>query len=353
MASSIDDEIRGSDTWPSLKQQLPYSHAPCYRQFEEVEICAVSDLIEEKCKTFCERWDVPKYYLDYREMIETEKPQIVSIATPAGTHAEMAVFAMDHGVRGIYCEKAMCCSLSEADAIVESAARNGAKFMLGAQRRHHPHFKKAREIVESGQIGDLINVTSWVASSLLHSLSHCVDGSLFLAGDRTATSVFGVLGEVHTIDILEKRRIAQLPQFDPADHRWNGDPGCITYTAHLLEDVYLFHLSSVSDVRWEVVCTNGYIRILNNNDSLEVYRRRAATYSFDRVPLETIPPASPHLALVADLISCVHEGGTPLANERAARNGMEILMGAAESHRRGGQTVPLPLESRAMYIPSH
>ena len=145
MASTIDDEIRSSDTWPSLKRQLPYSHAPCYKSFDEVEMVAVCDLIEEKCKEFCRRWDVPRYYLDYREMIEKQRPDVVSIATAAGLHAEMAVFAMEHGARGVYCEKAMCCSLAEADAIVDCVRRHGVKFMLGAQRRHHPHFRQARE----------------------------------------------------------------------------------------------------------------------------------------------------------------------------------------------------------------
>ena len=35
MASTIDDEITSMDTWPSLKLQLPYSHAPCYREFSD------------------------------------------------------------------------------------------------------------------------------------------------------------------------------------------------------------------------------------------------------------------------------------------------------------------------------
>ena len=177
MASTIDDEIRSMDTWPSLKRQLPYSHAPCYKQCPDVRMVAVCDLVEEKCQTFCKRWDVPRYYRDYREMIEKEKLDIVSIATAASLHAEMAVFAIEHGVRGIYCEKAMCCSLAEADRVVASVQKHGSTFMLGAQRRHHPNFTRAREIVVGGELGELVCVSSWIQSSLLHSLSHCADGA--------------------------------------------------------------------------------------------------------------------------------------------------------------------------------
>ena len=56
-------------------------------------------------------------------MIETEKPNIVSIATPAGLETEIAMFAMEHGVRGIYCEEAMCCSLAKRARIVMTADR--------------------------------------------------------------------------------------------------------------------------------------------------------------------------------------------------------------------------------------
>jgi predicted dehydrogenase len=353
MASTIDDEIRDSDVWPSLKRQLPYSHAPCYKTFDEVEIVAVSDLIEAKCRAFCQRWDVPRYYLDYREMIEAEQPDLVSIATPAGSHAEMAMFAMERGVRGIYSEKVMCCSLAEADALVACVEQYGATFMLGAQRRHHPSFRKAREIVESGEIGELVGVTSWMEASLLHALSHTVDGSLYLAGDVPAEWVFGVLGPGRSLDVIEQHRIAEFPGYDPKTGCWSGDPGCLTYTARLSNGVFLSHLPAITDLRWEIVCANGTIRILDNNDSLHLFKRRGTSYSFDWVPLEQIAPASSNVALLEDLLRCMRTNEKPLANEVAARNGMEILMGCAASHQQGGCKVTLPLEDREMYIPSH
>ena len=353
MASTIDDEVRASEEWPSLKRQLPYSHAPCYRAIDEVDIVAVSDLDEAKCRTFCSRWEVERYYLDYREMITTEKPDIVSVATPAESHAELAVFAMNNAVPGIYCEKAMCCSLHEADTIVDTVERQGAVFMLGAQRRHHPHFREARRIVESGRIGELVSVTSWLGSALLHSLSHAVDGSLFLAGDAEPEWVSGLLGNLRSSDLIEQRRVTVDRAYDPATGRWNGDPGCLGYTARLRNGVLVQHAPAVADLRWEVCCTDGLIRIVNNNDSIELYERHGGSYSFDRATLPEIPPASSHVLLVKDLVGCLRNGGKPLANEIVARGGMEILMGCAASDLDEGRRMALPLADRGMYIPSH
>ena len=353
MTSTIDDEITSMDRWPSLKQQLPYSHAPCYKMVDEVEMVAVSDLFEEKCKTFCKRWNVPRYYLDYKEMIEKEEPDIVSVGTAAGLHAEMSIFAMEHGVKGIYCEKAMCCSLAEADAIVAAVKKHGTKFMLGAQRRHHPNFKLAKSLVESGELGELVAVNTWMESSLLHSLSHIADAGLYMAGDSKPISVFGLLGAARSMDDIEARRIVTNPEHNPQTKRWNGDPGCISYTATLENGVYLNHLPAITDFRLEITCSNGYIRIVDNNDIVQVYKRRGDSYSFDPVEVPKPGPSSPNLALVKNLVDCVLHDKTPLANETVALYGMELLMGAALSHLEGGCTVRLPIANREMYIPSH
>ena len=357
MASTIDDEIREHDTWLSLKSQLPYSHAPCYKTLsDDVDMVAVCDLDEAKCRAFCERWDVPRYYLDWREMIERESPDIVSVAVAASMHAEMALFAMERGVRGIYCEKAMCCSLAEAEAIVAGAREHGTVFMLGAQRRHHPNFRKAREIIESGELGELVGVYSWIEGALLHTLGHLADNSLYLAGDAAPVAVYGVLTGLRTtasMDHIEARRVAGDLQYDTTTKRWNGDPGCSTYTAQLENGVFLVHLPAFMDVRWEAVCSNGYVRIVDNNDTLQVYKRHGKTYTFDLTDAPVIGPASSHLALVRDLLRCVRNGGRTLANEIVGIHGMQILMGAAQSHLEGGRQVDVAEIDRDMYIPSH
>ena len=127
----------------------------------------------------------------------------------------------------------------------------------------------------------------------------------------------------------------------------------MTYTARLANGVFLSHLPAITDLSWEAVCVNGYLRIVDNNDSLQLFKRRGTGYSFDLIPLEKVAPASSHVALVEDLLRCMRTHEKPLANEVVARNGMEILMGCAASHQQGGCKVKLPLADREMYIPSH
>ena len=316
---------------------------------------AVSDLDEGKCKTFCKRWDVPHYYLDYREMIAQKHPDIVSIATPGDTHAEMTVFAAEHNARGIYCEKPMCCSLDEADGMVETLHKHGVKFASGALRRYHPIFQRARQIVASGDLGQLVGVTSWDSGALLHTHSHTVDCNLFLSGDEPATWVFGVLGPVLSIDRIESRRVIADARYDTETSQWDGDPGLNAYTACTASGVLLTHLPAVTDIRFEVVCANGYLRILDNTDALIVFKRSKTRgqYCFDNMDIPAVPKGSGNLELVKNLVIAVRSEAIPIGNEITTRNSMEILFGAAHSHLAGRKAVDLPLAERKMHIPGY
>jgi len=81
MGTTIDDELRGK---PNL--QLPYSHAAGYRAADRVALVAAADIDPDQLENARERYDVPRGYEDYREMIEPENPDILSVATtPAPT----------------------------------------------------------------------------------------------------------------------------------------------------------------------------------------------------------------------------------------------------------------------------
>ena len=100
MAGSIDAEVQ---EYPAVT--MPYSHAAAYATISATRLAAAADITEAQLKKFCDRWNVPARFKDYREMIEREKPDILSITTPGTSHAEICVFAANHGVKAIYCER--------------------------------------------------------------------------------------------------------------------------------------------------------------------------------------------------------------------------------------------------------
>ena len=93
-------------------------HLENVRRLGNVEVVAVADMVsgEETAK----QMNVPHWYADYKELIDTEKPDMIHICTPNSTHYEIAMYALDHGVNVIL-EKPMTRTVQEAKELVAKA----------------------------------------------------------------------------------------------------------------------------------------------------------------------------------------------------------------------------------------
>ena len=237
---------------------MPYSHAAGYTAYERTTIVAASDVVEEKAKYVCSKWNIPKQYADYREMIEKEKPDIVSVATRPGNHAEITIFAAEHGVKGVYCDKPLCASMEEADAMVETCERYDLKFNLGTQRRYTPGYLKMREIVESGEIGERRSVIAYSGGSALWGYTHAADMLLFFASD---SEVEYVQGNVAVEDA----------DFD--DNRTDADPSIVMGYVRFKNGVHGVSIPG-SAYEFEVDCSDGTVRSLNNGSRFPTAQTR-------------------------------------------------------------------------------
>ncbi len=164
---------------------IPYSHAAGYEYVERTQIVACCDLRSNVLDLFGERYGVPPscLFVDYREMIKVARPDIVSVATQPEHRAEIVIFAAEHGVRALNCEKAMAASLAEA---VEA---NGVACNLGTNRRWDSGFERMREMVDGGRIGPLRSVIMHGNGMLFNRSSHTFDVAMWLNGDCPASWV--------------------------------------------------------------------------------------------------------------------------------------------------------------------
>ena len=132
IADTIDDEVIG-DGW-----LVPFSHMGSYMDVPEVQVVGAADLYAEQREAFGERWTIPDAHLyeNYEEMLEREKPDIVSICTSAAPRAKIPldiVRLVREGrtsVKCIWVEKPMATSLEEADAMVEVYANASGKLVV-------------------------------------------------------------------------------------------------------------------------------------------------------------------------------------------------------------------------------
>ena len=191
MGATIDDEVKDG---PNARLYLPYSHAAAIVACERMELVAVCDPVAEKAARIRDRYSAQRAYADYREMIEREHLDVVSIATRPGPHAEQVVFAAEAGVKGIYCEKALCNAVHEMDAMLQACMPRGVKFNYGTQRRYAALYRNARTLIERGAIGQVQAVVAHCGISVAQwGHTHAADMMLFFALDAEAECAQGTV----------------------------------------------------------------------------------------------------------------------------------------------------------------
>jgi UDP-N-acetyl-2-amino-2-deoxyglucuronate dehydrogenase len=128
----------------------------------KIEIVAVCDVLPEKMEELLTKHGLEKEknikrYTDYKELIEEEQPELISIATESGKHAEIALYCIEKGVNLII-EKPMAMSIEDADKIIKLSAQKNVKVSACHQNRFNVAIQELRKAIESGRFLSLIHI---------------------------------------------------------------------------------------------------------------------------------------------------------------------------------------------------
>jgi predicted dehydrogenase len=132
-------------------------------EFKEigVEMAAVCDVYEPRLEAG-RRAASPgaRAYDDYRRLLDDKSLDAVVITTPDHWHAQMAIDAVEAG-KDVYLEKPMAHSLEEGCRLTDAVHKTGRVLQVGAQRRSSEVCFRAREIIDSGALGETPLVNCW------------------------------------------------------------------------------------------------------------------------------------------------------------------------------------------------
>lgn len=172
-------------------------HVEQLRRLGNVEVVAITD--SQGAQQKAAELFVPKGYEDYRQMIDQENLDCIHICTPNNTHYEIAMYAMEHGVH-VVCEKPMTVTLEEARTLKETAAEKHLINAMNFNCRFYPMAYQMREMVKSGQVGDIYTVHG---GYLQDWLFYDTDYSWRLEPEASGASrAFADIGS-HWIDLVE------------------------------------------------------------------------------------------------------------------------------------------------------
>ncbi len=124
-----------------------------------LEITAVCDVMPEHMENVLKKHGLHenpliRRYTDYRQMIQEIRPELASIATESGLHAEIALYCIENGIHVII-EKPMAMSLRDADKIIQMSEEKCIKVSACHQNRFNVAVQQLRKALEGGRFGRL------------------------------------------------------------------------------------------------------------------------------------------------------------------------------------------------------
>ena len=151
-------------------------------------------------------WGIPedRIYKDYREMAEKESARddcidFAVVVTPNKTHYEIVKCFLEHGIN-VVCEKPFTMNIAQAEELKEIAERKNCDVCITYTYAHYPVLRQCRKMVETGELGNIIDVVveypeQWMIESLIGE-----DGIEFakwagdpkIAGNSNVTATMGV-----------------------------------------------------------------------------------------------------------------------------------------------------------------
>lgn len=157
------------------------AHATCIANGEVrgMELVAVCDINDKKTGPFIAKYPHVNSYTDYRKMLEDKLVDAVIIAVPHPLHSEIAIYALEHDMH-VLLEKPADISVTKVKEMNAVAKQSDKVFAIMFNQRTNQLFARAREIVKSGQLGELKR-TVWIVTNWYRTQSY------YKSGDWRAT----------------------------------------------------------------------------------------------------------------------------------------------------------------------
>ncbi|WP_309083774.1 Gfo/Idh/MocA family oxidoreductase [Chelativorans sp.] len=163
---------------------LPYQHLP------QVEMVAVADADPKAREEGRIAAGAARAYADYREMLEKERPDIVSICSRHAERHEAVISAAAEAGVHIYVDKPMAPDLESADRMISACERRGVRLGVAHQSRYVEPFLTAKRMLDAGEIGTLLSMIGrgkedhrGGGEDLMCCGVHTLDAMRFFAGD--------------------------------------------------------------------------------------------------------------------------------------------------------------------------
>lgn len=279
---------------PAIGSSRLTTHAAAYQVLDRTELVALCDIDERRLLQAGQRYGITRLYRDHRALIDRERPDLVSICTPADDHAPVLRDIVEHGVvAAVLLEKPVASSLAAARELTHDVLRGRIPVAVNYTRRFVPVYRELVADVRSGRLGRMQHISGLYGKGVFNNGTHLLDLLRWMFGDPSTVTGTAVVsgGSDPTLDL----RIT-----------WDG--ACDAWVRGTDSEAYnVFEL--------DLVGTAGRVRLTDIGHRLERHGVEGTSFGFrqlspaavgQRTGLQDAIPAA-----VANLIDCIEHGAQP------------------------------------------
>jgi predicted dehydrogenase len=129
-------------------------HAEALKLVPNAEVVAVASPTPGHAEAFAARHHIGRHFTSHQDLLRDGGVDLLSIACPNDLHAQVAIAAAEAGVH-VVCEKPLCLTLQDADAMIAACQQAGVKLMYAEELLFAPKYVRAKRLVEEGALGKL------------------------------------------------------------------------------------------------------------------------------------------------------------------------------------------------------
>lgn len=157
------------------KKIQPATHAGVFEDNSRTELIALADPDKSKLDATKRYFPKARLYTSPQDMLEVEKLDIVSIASPTPLHYEHVILAAKHRVPVILCEKPLADTIARGRKMVEVCEKAGVQLFVNYQRHFDPLIQKWAKKIKNGDLGKLYQGNVYYYNGLANNAGHMID----------------------------------------------------------------------------------------------------------------------------------------------------------------------------------
>jgi predicted dehydrogenase len=309
------------------------------------------DLDEERARAVLGRYTTVEATTSYEQVLGDDAVSAVAIATPAATHFDLVLAALEAG-KHVLVEKPLTSSLAEAVKLADLAEHSGRVLMCDHTYCYTPVVRRIRDLIRDGEIGDIqyvdsVRINLGLVQPDIDVLWDLAPHDLSILDFVLPDDVTPVAVAAHTVDPID-----------------NGC-ACLGYLSVWLSNGALAHIhvnwlsptkirtalfgGSRRTIVWDdmnpaarlMLHDRGVDRIPRGQLAPDDRRQALISYRLGDIQVPALPEQEALPAVLAEFASAIAERRAPLTDARAGIRVLKLLEAATRSAEDGGRRIPV------------